>query len=1738
MANFNGTEGNDTITGGTDADVINGNGGNDSLLGGDGSDTVRGGAGNDFLSGNAGTDWVEGGTGNDEVRGGSGQDSIAFHEFGAANADILSDFDAGWDNIQLDAAAFTQIGATGRMAAGDARFFAGTAAHDTDDRIIYNSATGQLFYDADGNGAGAAQLIATISNHSALSATDLWVFGSAPSSGQVINGTDGDDLLTGTPGNDTINGLGGNDTIVMVTRDSSGVHNPGNDVIDGGSGSDLLAFSRGDSISTGALTLDMAAGTYSVAGGGGSGTFTGIERIQGSFQADSLSGTNGADELGGSFGSDAIIGLDGNDTLLGGGGGDSVLGGAGDDVLDSGGGDGFFDGGDGNDSIGLVNGNDTVLGGAGDDSIDIGFLATGGSSDYGTKTIDGGTGIDGMSFSETRSAVVVNLEAGTLSGGGSNATGSAGSASLTSIENFDVSVSGMANQITGSSVANVLHGGSGADTIDGRAGNDTLTGAAGADTFVFDQAPGATNADQVTDFVSGTDTLQLDARVMAALGASGRFSTDDPRFYAAPGASSGHDVDDRIVYDTTTGQLWYDRDGSVGETPQLIGTLQGAPSLSATDIVVVNGSGGSGGLVINGTEGDDSLGGTAGNDTLNGFGGNDTLDGGAGADQLNGGSGNDRYVVTAGDTISDPSGVDTLVHAYTTADPGATLPDGIENGSVTGDFENFGDDSAPAPFLVGNALDNVLRNDGQIHGLFIDLDGGAGNDTLIGGFGTDRFRFEAGAGNYGNDVVQGSPGGFDMLYFGTSTTGVTANIATGMASAGATSSISFTNITWVVGGAGADTLVAGDLGAHLYAGAGNDTLIGGAGNDFFRDNEPYPGLDIGTDDDSMVGNGGDDSFEITRGSDFVDGGSGNDSFGIVATTPGHGFDTIVGGDGIDSVNVSANANIVVDLGAGTMTGGTLNSIENFSFGTTNGSTLRATGSAVANVITGSSGSDTLDGGAGNDTLTGGPGPFFGTPNPDSFLFSVAPGAANADVITDFEGGADHIVLDASVHANAGASGSLNDGRFYSAAGATGGHDADDRAVYDTSTGNLYWDADGNGAGVAQLIATLQGVPAITGSDITIVNGTTPTPTPIPAGSIVGTSGNDNLNGTNGNDSIFGLAGNDTIFANGGNDWVQGGAGNDSISGGSGQDQYAFAEFGAANADQILNFGSDWDGIQVDAAGFAAIGATGRFSAGDVRFFAAAGATSGHDADDRIVYNTSTGQLFYDADGSGSGAAQLIATFQGAPGVAATDINVFGTATPSPTPTPTPAGTINGTSGNDTLAGTDAPETINGLGGNDSIVGNGGADFMSGGDGNDTLNGLNSPPHNGHDADVETMDGGSGNDTYYVDNAADVLIDSSGIDTVITHNTAWTLGPGFENLTLSNDDEGGLAIGNELDNILDASSAGRARLEGHGGNDVLISGTGMNTLLGGDGNDTITARSIDTVDGGAGDDVIYSGPFGSAPTLTGGAGSDSFVFTMLQSDASRITDFASGVDKIHLDARAMDALGASGNFSAGDVRFYSAGGATGGHDADDRVVYDTSSGNLWYDADGSGTSAAQLIATLQGAPGLSATDIAVDNGTTPTPTTGTTINGTNAADTLVGGAGNDTIFGNSGNDWLEGRGGNDQLSGGSGQDSYVFREFGAANADTLLQFDSNWDAMRLDNAAFTALGADGHFAAGDVRFFAGAGANAGHDADDRIVYNTSTGQLYYDADGAGGADAQLVATVQGAGAVTASDIWVI
>jgi Ca2+-binding RTX toxin-like protein len=123
--------------------------------------------------GNAGDNILDGGLGNDRLAGFGGNDAFLFKTaLGASNVDTIADMNAG-DTIRLDHAIFAALG-TGALAAG--AFVNGTAAGDADDRIIYDAATGRLWYDADGNGATAVAVqFATIENHFALGAGDFAV---------------------------------------------------------------------------------------------------------------------------------------------------------------------------------------------------------------------------------------------------------------------------------------------------------------------------------------------------------------------------------------------------------------------------------------------------------------------------------------------------------------------------------------------------------------------------------------------------------------------------------------------------------------------------------------------------------------------------------------------------------------------------------------------------------------------------------------------------------------------------------------------------------------------------------------------------------------------------------------------------------------------------------------------------------------------------------------------------------------------------------------------------------------------------------------------------------------------------------------------------------------------------------------------------------------------------------------------------------------------------------------------------------------------------------------------------------------------------------------------------------------------------------------------------------------------------------------------------------------------------
>jgi hypothetical protein len=132
--------------------------------------------GNEFgqtVLGNAGANTLDGKGGADTMYGYGGADTFAFTTaLGSGNIDHIADFSAVDDTIALAQSAFAGLG-LGALSAN--AFVVGTAAGDADDRIIYNSATGALFYDADGNGAGAAVQFATLDTHPTLTASDFTV---------------------------------------------------------------------------------------------------------------------------------------------------------------------------------------------------------------------------------------------------------------------------------------------------------------------------------------------------------------------------------------------------------------------------------------------------------------------------------------------------------------------------------------------------------------------------------------------------------------------------------------------------------------------------------------------------------------------------------------------------------------------------------------------------------------------------------------------------------------------------------------------------------------------------------------------------------------------------------------------------------------------------------------------------------------------------------------------------------------------------------------------------------------------------------------------------------------------------------------------------------------------------------------------------------------------------------------------------------------------------------------------------------------------------------------------------------------------------------------------------------------------------------------------------------------------------------------------------------------------------
>jgi Ca2+-binding RTX toxin-like protein len=144
--------------------------------------------------------------------------------------------------------------------------------------------------------------------------------------------------------------------------------------------------------------------------------------------------------------------------------------------------------------------------------------------------------------------------------------------------------------MVGNSGANALTGTAFADTIDGGLGNDVLTGGAGNDTFLFTtMTTGTRNRDTITDFQAGQDRLQFSKAAYTGI-AGGPGTLSAVQFWSGAGVVAAHDADDRFIYNTTTGVLYYDPDGTgtlAASQVAILGTTV-HPALNYTDIQVIS----------------------------------------------------------------------------------------------------------------------------------------------------------------------------------------------------------------------------------------------------------------------------------------------------------------------------------------------------------------------------------------------------------------------------------------------------------------------------------------------------------------------------------------------------------------------------------------------------------------------------------------------------------------------------------------------------------------------------------------------------------------------------------------------------------------------------------------------------------------------------------------------------------------------------------------------------------------------------------------------------------------------------------------------------------------------------------------------------------------------------------------------------------------------------------------------
>ena len=490
--------------------------------------------------------------------------------------------------------------------------------------------------------------------------------------------------------------------------------------------------------------------------------------------------------------------------------------------------------------------------------------------------------------------------------------------------------------------------------------------------------------------------------------------------------------------------------------------------------------------------------------------------------------------------------------------------------------------------------------------------------------------------------------------------------------------------------------------------------------------------------------------------------------------------------------------------------------------------------------------------------------------------------------------------------------------------------------------------------------------------------------------------------------------------------------------------------------------------------------------------------------------------------------------------------------------------LRGDSGDDLVAGINIRDSLFGGKGNDTLRGAGSSSYLEGGEDNDTLFVANttqtSPFASGFitiGIERTTLLGGAGNDSLQgsigeFGGGRNLLDAGDGNDTIRVFSTQDTAIGGAGDDFIVSATVTALSSGGAQSSL--PGFAGRNFLDGGTGNDTIVAAFSTDTMIGGDGSDSLSGI-FTNASGADGDDTINASlsNVNGRITLDGGIGNDLLIGNTNVSTSfttTHVMNGGAGNDTV-IFGNASDTL--VGDSAGNDFISYASSVNFTGRTTVNRIT-DNQGSNLIFGANGTDViTTGSGNDTLFGGPA---------NLITPGNDGDDTLDAGGGNDVLLGGFGNDYLLGGDGDDSLGGGPGADTLIGGTGNDSFYYNNFGegvpiggapnflptGSNPDQIGDFVSGQDKLVFQQTGFSALNPfpdTNRLSSGSLLVLetgaysssfgpAGAATNQGF-----LFYQAEDGRLGYDPDGTAGANPGVtLAILNNKPGLSASDITLI